>query len=294
MKIKIMKKTNFWSVSVLVAGIAFLATACNVANETTKLIDDTTTTVTTLTETATDVAQAESANYEIEGSSDYYIANDQTNGFKVKSNVAVLPSDSVTVTVVHPAGGVLFFPKTITIDFGTVGVLGKRGNKLKGKIIVEVSAKMTQANSKRTITFKDFYVNDNAVNGQKTVTFDGTSSWTAIDSVKINTTSGVIFAKSNRVRKITEGASTPFIFTDDKYEISGASSGVNKKGIAYSMTISPTKPLVLLAGWPFFVSGVVTTSTEKKTVDIDYGDGTKDAIATATYNGVSKSFNLKK
>lgn len=273
--------------AIFVAGFAVITVGCSV-------VEDTTTTVASLTETATDMGQAESINYEIESSTDFYVGNSQTGGFKVKSAVIEASGDSVITTVTHPPLGILYFPKTITIDFGTVGVLGKRGNTLKGKIVVEISAKMTDANSKRVIKFVNFSVNGNSVKGIKTVVFDGLSSWTVTARDTIATTNGVIVSNSDRVRKFAEGLSTPLDFSDDKYEISGSSTGVNKKGASYSMKITAAKPLVLLAGWPFFVSGEVTTSTEKKTVILDYGNGAKDATATLTYNGISKEVTLKK
>ena len=283
MKIKIMKKTNFWSVSVLVAGFAFLATACNIANETTKLIDDSTTTVTTLTETATDLSQAESTNAEIESSTDYYISSAQKGGYKVKSAVV----DSSVSTTYSSTG--LIFPKTVTITFGASGVTGRCGNILKGKIIVKLTAApLTSSSYERTITFDGFTVNGNAIKGYKKVVFNNVSNtWAVTARDTITTTSGTVVFNSDRVRKLVTG-------TLDKFEISGSSSGVNKKGAAYSMTIAATKPLILYLDYPFFVSGVVTTATDKKTVDLDYGNGAKDAIATLTYNGISKEINLKK
>jgi len=60
------------------------------------------------------------------------------------------------------------------------------------------------------------------------------------------------------------------------------------------MVIQDTNPLIISGNFPYFTKGSVVITTDNKTVLVDYGDGTKDAIATATINGVTKQFNLKK
>jgi hypothetical protein len=271
-----MKKTNFGAFSILVLGIAVLATACNV-------VEDSAATVVSLTETSTDLAQAESTNAEIESSADYYISEAQKGGYKVQSTVA---EESVITTNSSPG---LIFPKTITINFGTTGVTGKLGNILKGKILVKLTAApLISSNYERTMTFDGFTVNGNTIKGYKKVVYNNVSnSWTVTARDTIITSSGTVVSNSDRVRKLVTG-------TLDKFEISGSSSGVNKKGATYSMTIAASKPLILYIDYPFFVSGVVTTATDKKTVDLDYGNGDRDEKATLTYNGIRKEINLKK
>ena len=271
-----MKKTNFGVFSILVLGIAVLTTACNV-------VEDSAATVVSLTETSTDLAQAESTNAEIESSADYYISEAQKGGYKVQSTVA----DTSVKTTFSTSG--LIFPKTITINFGTTGITGKLGNILKGKILVKLTAApFTSSSYERTITFDGFTVNGNTVKGYKKVVYNNVSkTWAVTARDTIITSSGTVVSNSDRVRKsVSESL--------DKFEISGSSTGINKKGATYSMTISATKPLILYIDYPFFVSGVVTTATDKKTVDLDYGNGDRDAIATLTYNGISKEINLKK
>ena len=79
-----------------------------------------------------------------------------------------------------------------------------------------------------------------------------------------------------------------------KYSITGSSNGINGNGVAYTMEIDPTKPLVIGTGCPYFVSGAVIITTEKRSALLDYGDGTADAIATLTINGVTKEIKLRK
>jgi hypothetical protein len=192
------------------------------------------------------------------------------------------------------------FPKVITIDFGTTGFIGKRGNILKGKIIVKISNRMLIAGSTRVITYNNFSVNDNVVLGSKTLTYNGLNSeakpsWTITAKDTINRADGkTVIWNSDRTRTRIDNNGTLTIYWDDTYSITGSSNGVNAKGVAYTMTIEPTNPLIIGNGWPFFTQGTVIITTENKTAVMDYGDGTKDAKATITINGVTKTINLRK
>ena len=282
-----MKKFSFWFQSFFILGTVLFSVSCNT-------IEDTASTVLSITDTATDQVESEGINYEIESSVDGYVAGITTGGANVKSAFSETTPDGVEVSVIESTLSATGFPKTITLNFGTTGIKGKRGKMLKGKIIIKLSAKLRDPQSERVITFENFMVDDNAVKGTKSVIFDGTTSWKISAHDTIVTKTGTIIGNSDRVRKLSEGAATPLTFTDDKYEITGTSDGVNKKGATYSMVIDPLKPLVLLASHPFFVSGTVTTTLGKKTILLDYGNGAVDALATITINGVSQEINLKR
>jgi hypothetical protein len=60
------------------------------------------------------------------------------------------------------------------------------------------------------------------------------------------------------------------------------------------MVIQDSNPLIVNGNYPYFTKGSVVITTDSKTVLVDYGDGTKDNKATATVNGVTKEFTLKK
>ncbi len=254
-----------------------------------------------LSTTATDEAQVASINDEVLSSVDQYAQEFENSNYqkvsgaqKVKSATA---ADTVIVSVDNSEAGV--FPKVITLDFGD-GFTGRRGNVLKGKIIVTISGRMALAGSVRTITFEDFYVNDNKVEGIKTVTNNGLNdesqpSMTVTANDTITRTDGKIVTwNSNRTRTRTDNNGTPLVYWDDTFTITGSSNGVNARGVAYSMTIDDTNPLVMVGGWPFFVKGTVIMESESRTAVMDYGDGTKDRIATLTINGVTKEITLRR
>lgn len=255
----------------------------------------------TLSATASDEAQASNVNDQVISVADDYANAFDANGFTQKSAaqamIGVTTADTVIVTVDKP--GLTVFPKKMCIDFGSTGFTDKRGDVLKGKIYLTISNRMTIAGSTRKLQYANFFINDNAVKGTKTVTYKGDTggkpSWNIVASDTIVRTDGTtVIWNSDRTRTRTDNNGTPLIYWDDIYSITGSSNGINAKGVAYTMEIDPAKPLVLVGGWKFFVSGAVLITTEKRTALLDYGDGTKDAKATVTINGVTKTINLRK
>lgn len=267
-----------------------------------------------LTATAIDEGQAASINDQVVSTADDYMNSLDVVGFQaVKSSVNSNPEktsikfiiDSITITVDRV--GLNDYPKNICLDFGT-GVTVKRGNRLKGKIYITISSKMSIANSSRTFRFADFFVNDNSVKGFKKVTYLGLTglstnpassvgypSWSIVAKDTITHADGTkVIWNSERTRTRIATNDTPLVYSDDTYSITGTSSGVNAKGVAYTMVIQDTNPLIISGNFPYFTKGSLVITSDNKTVLVDYGDGTKDTIATVTVNGVTKEVNLKK
>ncbi|MDD4991415.1 MAG: hypothetical protein PHR83_04200 [Paludibacter sp.] len=260
----------------------------------------------TLTATAVDESQASSVSDQVVSSADDYLNNLDASGYQAvngalnsapqKTSIKIVV-DSVTITVDRV--GLNDYPKNICIDFGT-GVTVKRGNVLKGKIYITVTGKMSVANSSRTFQFSDFYINDNAVKGTKVVTYMGLNAdskpyWTISASDTITRSNGTqVIWNSQRVRTRIDNNDTPLIYSDDNYAITGSSSGINAKGVAYTMTIQDSNPLINSRDYKYFTKGTLIITTENRTAVIDYGNGTKDNIATITINGVTKEFTMKR
>ena len=278
-----MKKTILWAIANLMFGFAILATSCQ-SNDPSMSASETV--------TAADESQAADLSNEVIATTDQYTPSfTGSSSMKVQSDVSTTVSDSVLVTVDKPDAA--SYPKTVTIDFGTNGFTGKRGNVLKGKIIITISNKMTIAESSRTITFDNFSVNDNAIKGKKVVTYKGDATWTVSASDTITKVDGsVVIWNSERTRTRISDNQTPAIFWDDSFAITGTSTGVNAKGVAYTMTIDSAFPLTTDGAYPHFTTGKVSIVTDEKTALVDYGDGTKDDIATITVDEKTKTFSL--
>ncbi|MFA5044496.1 MAG: hypothetical protein WC542_01020 [Paludibacter sp.] len=287
-----MKKVNL---------LAILAISFSLTSFMACTADQTVGTDASVTSTALDEAQASNLNDQVISTVDDYVNTSDANGFAKVSSAQKVNSITATDTVIVTIDktGLTVFPKKISVDFGTTGYTDKRGNVLKGKIYITVSNRMTIAGSTRQILFSNFYVNDNLVKGTKTVTYNGITdskpSWSIVARDTITRVDGTtVIWNSDRTRTRIDDNGTPLVYWDDSYAISGSSNGINAKGLAYTMTIDATKPLVTVGGWKYFVSGAVLITTEKRTALLDYGDGTKDAKATITINGVTKDINLKK
>jgi hypothetical protein len=259
--------------------------------------------------TASDEAHASGVSDQIISTADEYVNASELNGYQQVNEQQKVSNISTTDTVIVTIDktGLTVFPKKICIDFGTTGFTDKRGNVLKGKLYITVSNRMTIAGSTRTFSFSNFFVNDNSVKGSKTVTFmglkgssDSVSSvgyptWSIVAKDTITRTDGTVVTwNSNRTRSRISNNGTILNYSNDSYAINGSSNGVNAKGVAFTMEIDAAKPLIIVGGWKYFVSGAVLISTEKRTALMDYGDGTKDNKATVTIDGVTKDITLKR
>ena len=249
-----------------------------------------------LIETVQDETQISSISDEVITDADEYVnANLMSAANAPASEMQkVIGPKGATVTVVNEGNP---FPKVITLDYGSEGITGKRGNIFKGKIIVRVTNRMDIAGSRRNYSFNNFSVNDNQVKGQKIATYNGETNgkrnWTVVvsDTIVKASDSKMIVSNSTRIRTRISDNATPNVYYDDKYSIEGSATGINAKGVAYTMSI--TKPLITDV-WPIFVEGTMLLETEKNTLITDYGDGTRDMKATVTVNGVTKTISFRK
>jgi hypothetical protein len=184
-------------------------------------------------------------------------------------------------------------PKKMTIDYGT----GTICNDLKtrsGKIIVTYTGKYRQEGTVINVTFDNFVQNGKQISNSstKTITNNGRNAagflnWTITVNASIILESGqTISWNSTRNRTWIAGESTPKDWTDDKYEITGTTSGVNRKGLNYTCNITSPLLVDLSCNLRRITKGVVELTPEgKKTRTIDFGNGECDNEATCTVNG---------
>jgi hypothetical protein len=149
----------------------------------------------------------------------------------------------------------------------------------------------------KTITLDGYTRNGRKVEGTKTITYlgkvDGTHPRWEVKLVggKITFKDGTtITMESTRTRTLIEGYATE-TFQDDIYEIDGTSSGVNRKGVAFS-TVSEN--LVKAFKCPYFKSGKTTYVSEKKTVVTTYTRGEEcSPSASIEVNGKTKTITTE-
>ena len=195
-------------------------------------------------------------------------------------------------------------PKSFTIDFGTTNCLCNDVNYRRGKIIVAYQGFYRDSGSTHTITFDNYYVNNNKIEGSKLVTNKGRNSNGNL-SYDIVVNGSIIWDASyfgsvctssytaNRTRVWSEGEST-LLWTDDVYLISGTQSGVTHTGATYSATtISPLKKEI---GYRHITDGTLAFTPQGKfTRYINYGypSGTPDNLAQVTINGYTYVIQLR-
>lgn len=192
-----------------------------------------------------------------------------------------------------------YWPKTVIIDFGSEGCEGPFGNIRKGVITIIVTDRYLKQGSVRTVTFNDFYVNDFKVEGTKTVTNEGRNDdgfmyfTVELTGGKVITPAGKeITHEFSRTRTWIEGELTKRWRWDDKYMIEGEATGVNRYGETYTRTI--TCPLIIATACRWIMSGIIEIQPEDHSlIELDFGNGECDDIATITINGETREIKLR-
>jgi hypothetical protein len=192
---------------------------------------------------------------------------------------------------------------TITVDFGTNGILCKDGRTRSGKITFKFSNGYRKVNSSVTQTFDNYKVDNLAISNSsnRKITYNGINSlnqpnWKIQSDLTLTKSNGkVITWKSDRDRVMVQGFNTPLNWLDDVYEISGNASGISGNGIAYNLVIN--KNLLIRIGCRFIQEGIITMNRSNLSYSIDYSTPTSsnncDNQATFLINGKSYVFTLK-
>ena len=184
-------------------------------------------------------------------------------------------------------------PHTITIDFGNSNCLCLDERYRRGKIKASFTGRFRDAGTVSSITFENYYVNDNKISGTKKITNQGLNqSGNQVYKVEVNgeivkaNNGGTVTWVSTRYREWKAGAGTPLNILDDVYAITGEASGTNANGSSY--TIAATQELIRKMNCRWFESGKLElTQTGIPKITLDYGSTGCDALATVTILGVA-------
>jgi hypothetical protein len=197
---------------------------------------------------------------------------------------------STCATITHDT---LSVPRTITINFGSTNCLCNDGRYRRGIINVSYNGAYRDSASTHTISFTNYYVDDNKISGSKTVVNNGHNAAGHLTySISVNgqidkASGGIITWTSSRTREWILGESTP-TWGDDVYLITGSASGVSTpaSGSSVSYSINITQALRKEIGCRHFVSGKFElTPSGKATRYVDFGTGGCDNTAQVTING---------
>lgn len=219
-----------------------------------------------------------------------------TGSVGLKGDVAGLISNCATVT--HDT---LSVPHVITIDFGSVNCLCSDGKYRRGQILVTYTGQYLEPGHTHSITFNNYFVNDNQVTGTKTVTNNGYNTANHLTfSVSVNgqlilaNNAGTISWVSEREREWIEGDNTPEK-SDDVFLLSGSATVTRLNGSTSTHTITTPLRMERSCQFRYPVSGVVLierTNRPDRTLDYSYMNSQCDKVATVTINGVSYNISL--
>jgi hypothetical protein len=202
----------------------------------------------------------------------------------------------LTVTIHQNENGE-FWPRSWTLDYGTENCTCFLGNTKRGKINVKISDWWRNEGSLKEITFEDFYMNDNKMEGIKTIlntglNENGNLTFTKkITNAKITNTDGLTISWNCEQQSEQIEGGTTVLFADDVWEVTGGGSGVNLDEKAFKMKI--TSALIYKTGCFYPISGTVEIEIEGEPVKtIDYGTGDCDNKATVTVGDVTETIEL--
>jgi hypothetical protein len=187
--------------------------------------------------------------------------------------------------------------RTLTIDFGTTNCECLDGINRRGKIHAQFTGKFREINSSVTVTFEDYYVQDMHVTGTKTVTYLGSYKVSVVvQNASITTPNGTISWSTNKTIEKIKGFLTKTVW-DDEYQITGSSSGQNREGVNFSVTVDDPLIKRLSCKQKDFVAGTLTIQNSnglKLSIDYDaLNNEGCNKFAKVTYNGKTKTITLR-
>ena len=183
-------------------------------------------------------------------------------------------------------------PHTLIIRFGGTNCTCLDGRKRKGSIIISYSGRFLDTNKMHTITYDNYYVNDNQLTGSvKTIRVDTTITGNWFYKVYVNDSlnmsqdpknSQFVVWMGNLVRKWTKGnVKNNLDRSDDVFSISGAATLTRPNGHTFSFGIAT--PLQFATSCDYAESGRVNVAGLNGGVRIlNYGEGGCDPSAQLT------------
>jgi hypothetical protein len=174
--------------------------------------------------------------------------------------------------------------KTITLDYGSAPCLCKDGVTRQGRFTIRlIQDDFEEIDAQVLVDFINYNVETITYNGQIAITnLSGVRaarfSYKTLNA-SARTPTGTIKWSSEQTIQQSAGGNTPNWVFDDVYNVTGSSSGVNRKGLAYSAeTTTPLTKKIALGCARTFVSGVVTlTDSEDNTITLDYDPDNNEA-----------------
>ena len=224
-----------------------------------------------------------------------------TSGVLTDNKKSTLKSIAADVSPISSCLRVYFdfnsSPNKLVLDFGEENCFCEDGQNRRGKILITYDGGYTDSTATLNTTFDGYYVNNNQVTGNRTLSYKGYNqakkpNWTVIvnGSVILANNGGTITYQATHNTAMVEGENT-MDYKDNVFETTGSASGITPAGQAFTALV--TTPLISTMKCNNFVKGVVelTPSGEPKRT-LNYGEGDCDNKASLTVSGITFNVNL--
>jgi len=262
------------------------------------------TTATEGTTSASDQATAEKSYSDAQTISEDAVA---TGGSSMSFRTTHITSSGCATVTTTASGG----NTVVTINFGTSDCLCLDGRLRKGEIIVTyATGSWNTVGASRTITFNNYYQNDNQIQGTKTVTYEGLNSsgqpyYDIVINGSITYPSGkTVTVTWSRVRTWISGftlsggtSGNPIWSSGIEFSVSGTGTMVNSLGETVDVTIQTANPLIFAYDCKWIEGGIISyvLTSDGKTRSINYGSAPYTCHDTATVtlaNGTTVTITL--
>jgi hypothetical protein len=208
-------------------------------------------------------------------------------GFTNPCGTPTMPSWIGSCAIITETGS--FPTKNITVDFGA-GCTSPNGKVRKGIISILMTDSLYKPGSIATITFNNYFVNNNKREGtivRTNTTQVGSAIFShnrTVTNGKITKADGKIFTHSCNINFTqTAGTATPCDFTDDIFSIDGTRTTTNANG--KTRTATTQIPLQKKMSCSNIDQGILNVQGPKHNAIIDFGNGACDNQATISING---------
>ena len=190
-----------------------------------------------------------------------------------------------------------FWPRSWTFTYSDDSCTDYFGNVKQGSIHITLTDFWKNEGSLRTVTFENFKINGNSLEGTRTILNTGMNESDNLtferkfeDASFTRGDTATIYWSSTKNVEMVAGYST-FFAADDEYLVSGSVEGTNYDGNAFTITI--TEPLLYAKCSRYPVSGAISIESEGgQSIDINYGDGTCDDLAQVTVDGITSEVQI--
>ncbi|MFM6954230.1 MAG: hypothetical protein ACKOWL_04525 [Sphingobacteriaceae bacterium] len=173
----------------------------------------------------------------------------------------------------------------------------RRWHRKKRQDIAVFSGRFKQAGTTINITFDNFYINGDKIEGTKSIVNNGPNAagnytfTLTINHTRIHAAGGT--STLTTVKTITWIENSNTSPTDDVFSIRGSLSATDSRGRTYSYTT--TEPLIKKVACVYISSGrLLINITGRPQLTLDFGNGDCDNKATISANGKTKEITLRK